>query len=348
MPVFEPVTPTVALPEQPPETPWPTTGWPEARSESPARSTLLNDAFADGANIDESGPMGQSLAFVAVHNGVLVDERHGPTSSPDDALISWSIAKSVTHALVGIAVQDGLLTLGDRAPVPEWDDPADPRHRITIDHLLRMVPGTEFVEDYVDDEVSHCLEMLFGAGQHDMAHFVASLPAIAEPNTVFNYSSGTTNLLTRILADLLDEDFEPWARARLFDPIGMTARLTFDTRGTWVGSSYLHATARDFAKFGLLYLRDGMWDGERLLPEGWVDHARTLQATDDEGAGYGAHWWLWKPNESAFHASGYETQRILVDPARDLVLVRLGKTPQAKAPAVDAWLEQVRQTFPMR
>ena len=352
MQVFDPVPPTVPLPTQAPETSWPTAEWPTTASdigEATVRRELLDAVFPPNGNFDESGPLGQSLAFVTVQAGQIVDERYGPTAGVDEALISWSMAKSITQTLVGLLVADGVLTLTDRAPVPEWSDSDDPRHHITVEQLLHMVSGTTFVEDYVDDATSHCLEMLFGEGRHDMAAYVAELPAEVPPGTRFNYSSGTTNLLTGIIGDLVGrgDTFDAWAQRRLFQPLGMDATLTFDDRGTWVGSSYLHATARDFAKIGLLYLRDGMWDGSRLLPEGWVDHARTMQARNDEGVGYGAHWWIWPPDESVFYAAGYETQRILVDPQRDLVIVRLGKTEIAKAPEVDSWIESVRRTFPV-
>lgn len=351
MTVVERVPPAVSLPAQPPEIAWPTTTWPPGDSRLGAeseRQRLLDAAFPAEGNRDARGPFGQSLAFVAVQGGRLVDERYGPTADQHEQLVSWSMAKSMTQCLIGVAQLDGLVHLSDRAPVPEWADASDPRHAITIEQLLHMVPGTMFAEDYVDDATSHCLEMLFGEGRKDMAAYVAALPSTSEPGTTFNYSSGTTNLLTGILGDLVGRGaaFDEWARARLFTPLGMDVRLTFDDRGTWVGSSYAHASARDFAKFGLLYLRDGVWDGTRLLPEGWVDHARTLQARDDEGVGYGAHWWLWPQDEAVFYAAGYETQRILVDPARDLVLVRLGKTEIDKAPLVDEWIEAVRQTFP--
>ena len=351
MPVVDPITPTASLPKQPPQVAWPTAAWPVADATVGAadeRQQLLDTAFPAGGNVDETGSFGQSLAFVAVQGGQLVDERYGPTADAEEQLISWSMAKSMTQTFIGLAHLDGLVALADRAPVPEWADASDPRHAITIEQLLHMVPGTTFVEDYVDDATSHCLEMLFGEGRHDMAAYVAALPAAADPGTTFNYSSGTTNLLTGILGDLVGrgDAFDAWARSRLFEPLGIDVRLTFDDRGTWVGSSYAHASARDFAKFGLLYLRDGVWDGTRILPAGWVDHARTLQARNDEGVGYGAHWWLWPQDEAVFYAAGYETQRILVDPTRDLVLVRLGKTEIDKAPAVDEWIEAVRQTFP--
>ncbi|MEM7285989.1 MAG: serine hydrolase [Actinomycetota bacterium] len=344
MPVFAaPEPPIHDLVPQPEGVAWPTHEWPTAAAPAPLVE-LADTAFSAG----DDGPWGMSLAFVVVQGGRLVLERYGPTASASERLISWSMAKSMAHALVGVAVRDGLIDIAGRAPIAEWADPDDPRHRITLDQLLRMSGGTLFVEDYVDDEVSHCIDMLFGAGNDDMAAYTAALPAVAEPDEVFNYSSGTTNLVCRILADLVGAgpDFESWMRRELLDPIGMaSSTLTFDGAGTWVGSSFLHATARDFAKFGLLYLRDGVWDGTRLLPEGWADYARTPRAVDDEGSVYGAHWWIWDPAAGVFACQGYETQRILVDPGADAVVVRLGKTPIEKAPHVDAWLREVLATL---
>ena len=349
MPILAPRTPTVVLPQQPTDVPWPTTEWPtgSVAADIAADLTGLLDQAFPADQSEDTGRFGQSLSFVAIHQGRLVAERYGPTSGPNEQLISWSMAKSVTQALVGVLVGEGRLSVDDRAVLAAWSDPEDRRSAITVDHLLRMVPGTLFNEDYVDAETSHCIEMLFGTGNPDMSGYSAALPAVAEPDTVFNYSSGTTVLLCRIMADIVGrgQDFESWMNQVLFEPIGMTARPTFDDAGVWVGSSFLHATARDFARFGLLYLRDGMWEGRRLLPAGWVDYARTRQAENDDGVGYGAQWWIWPPDPDVFHASGYETQRIIVDPVSDLVLVRLGKTPIEAAPAVDAWLEEIRRLF---
>ena len=346
MPVFaEPGALTHPLrPEQPAGVAWPTHDWPEGDPPSPRLVELADAAF----DAPDDGPWGMSLALVVVQGGRLVLERYGPTASVDESLISWSMGKSMTQALVGIAVRDGMLDIHERAAVPEWADPADPRHGITLDQLLRMAGGTEFVEDYVDDQVSHCIDMLFGAGNADTAAYTAALPAVAAPDEVFNYSSGTTNLICRILADLVGSgpDFERWMRAELLEPIGMgSSTLTFDGAGTWVGSSFLHTTAREFAKFGQLYLRDGVWDGTRLLPEGWADYARTPRAADEEGNVYGAHWWIWDPEAGVFACQGYETQRILVDPGSDAVVVRLGKTPIEKAPHVDRWLKDLLATL---
>ncbi|MEL7207583.1 MAG: serine hydrolase [Actinomycetota bacterium] len=344
--------PLVDLPRQRTDVPYPTGGWPTA--EPPPAATrplrqLIDEAFGAAAETEATVErFGQSLAFVAIHEGRLVAEAYGPTAGPDEPLISWSMAKSMTQALVGVLVAEGRLDLHRPVPLPGWDDPSDSRSTIALDHLLRMVPGTLFNEDYVDEATSHCIDMLFGAGNADMAAYTAALPALTRPDTVFNYSSGTTVLICRLLADVVGagDEFEAWMNKVLLDPLGIEATLTFDEAGTWVGSSFLHATARHFAKFGLLYLRDGEWEDRRLLPPGWVDYARTPRAVDDEtGRRYGAHWWIWDHDERVFWASGYETQRIIVDPVADLVLVRLGKTPSELAPNVDEWLERIRLLF---
>jgi CubicO group peptidase (beta-lactamase class C family) len=298
---------------------------------------LIEAAFTDCSE----ARFGQSLAALVVHQGRLVAARYAPGVDAHTTLISWSMAKSITHALVGILVGEGRLVLHDPAPVPEWRAADDPRGAITLDHLLAMRPGLLFNEDYVDAEASHCIEMLFGTGAADMAAYAAGLPAVATPDTTFNYSSGTTNIIARIIAGVVgrDEVAGRWMRAALFDPLGMrSAAPKFDGAGTFVGSSFLYATAEDFARFGLLYLRDGVWGDRRLLPEGWVDHARRQRSVDPDGVGYGSHWWIWDTARGIFAAQGYETQRIVLVPDRDLLVVRLGKTPTELGPNVDAWI----------
>jgi len=275
----------------------------------------------------------QHLAVLAVQGGEVVHESYAEGVTADTTLISWSMAKSMTQALVGFAVDDGKLDLHGPAPVPEWAD--DERSAITVDQLLRMCSGLRWCEDYVDDRVSDVIEMLFGEARADMAGFAAGFPLEHEPGTVFNYSSGTTNILARIVGDL--DDVEALLRDRLFGPLGMTsAEPKFDDVGTFVGSSYVYATARDFARFGQLYL-DG---GRDILPTEWVDYARTESPVPVEPGEqpYGAHWWLFPDVPGSFAAQGYEGQRTLVVPDLDLVVVRLGKTPAELKPDLDAWL----------
>jgi CubicO group peptidase (beta-lactamase class C family) len=233
--------------------------------------------------------------------------------------------------------------------VAEWSDPDDPRHAITLRQLLAMRDGLDFVEDYVDARVSDVIEMLFGSGNDDMAHFAADRPLAAPPGTRFNYSSGTSNIISSVVAGVVGhgEAYREYLRRRLFEPIGMhSAEPELDPTGTWVASSYLRATARDFARFGLLYLRDGTWDGVRLLPEGWVDYGRTVQSIDPEDGPYGAHWWgVAGDTLGTFRASGYEGQSITVCPAHDLVVVRLGKTAAASYPDLTRWRAEMVRAF---
>ena len=222
---------------------------------------------------------------------------------------------------------------------PEWRQNGDPRSAITLRDLLAMRSGLEFCEDYIDGDSSHCIEMLFGPSSHDMAAYAASLPLEHPVGTSFNYSSGSTNIVSRVISDAYGFDraaMQDHLRRRIFDPLGMcSATATFDDAGTFVGSSYVHATAQDYARFGLLYLRDGVWDGARVLPEGWVDYGRTATSVDeDTGLGYGAHWWVWDDAYGTFAAHGYEGQLIAVVPDLDVVVVRLGKTPAELRPAL--------------
>jgi len=312
---------------------------------------------------DADAGYGRTLALLAVCDGEVVLERYGraPDTAfgpgedvgPGTTLISWSMAKSITHALVGICVADGLLHPAAPAPVPQWRH--DDRRRITLQHLLEMRSGLEFVEDYVDGEVSHVIDMLFGAGKDDVAGYAINRPLLHEPGTHWSYSSGTTNIVARIVGDAIApvygtgaEGMRTFMHERLLDPIGMRSAIPkFDTAGTFIGSSFLYATARDFARFGELYLNDGVWDGRRILPEGWVDHARQpVPVPAEEAFGYGAHFWLWPNEPRSLGCHGYECQRTIVLPERNTVLVRLGKTPTEQGPAVDAVLAEMVGCFP--
>jgi CubicO group peptidase (beta-lactamase class C family) len=328
---------------------WPTKEW-EVAGSRPATEQAVEALFA----ADPGGPVGLTLATVVVHGGRIVAERYGGDATADTTLISWSMAKSVIDAVVGLLVGDGLLDPSQPAGVAEWAAPDDDRRFITVEHLLGMRSGLRFVEDYVDDTVSHCIDMLFGAGKDDVASYAASLPLDHPPGSTWSYSSGTTNILSRLAGTLVgggEAGMRAFLADRLFGPLGMsTANPGFDAVGTFVGSSFLWCTARDFARFGLLYLREGTWEGERLLPEGWVEHARTpvpVPVDDDGGFGYGSHWWLWPGRPGTFSANGYEGQRIIVAPDRDLVVVRLGKTPAVDKGPLNRLLDQIVESFPL-
>jgi CubicO group peptidase (beta-lactamase class C family) len=220
-----------------------------------------------------------------------------------------------------------------------------------VQQLLNMRSGLEFVEDYVDDGVSHVIDMLFGSGKDDVAGYASRFALVAGPGTLWNYSSGTSNILSRIVGEVVgggEWGMRAFMQRRLFGPLGMSsADPRFDAAGTFIGSSFLYATARDFAKFGLLYLHDGMCSGQRLLPPGWADHASTpTPVPTEEPYGYGAHWWLWPREPGSFAAHGFEGQRLVVLPRRDLVVVRLGRTLEHQRPGLDAALRAIFSWFP--
>jgi len=297
--------------------------------------------------------LGVSLACVVMRGGNVIAERYGvrPANdfqraeqvTPETPLLSWSMAKSITHAAVGLLVADGHLDLDGPAPVPEWAD--DERSTITLLDLLEMRSGLRFVEDYLDGDGSHCIEMLFGGTDPSFASYAARQPLEHAVGAEFNYSSGTTNIVARIIGDTLagrsggspDERravVESFLHDRLFAPVGMTSATgRFDESGDFVGSSYVEATARDFALFGDLYAHDGVTDcgaGTRLLPKGWLDHARTPTHFDTEtGFGYGRHWWLWPTFTGSLACHGYEGQYVVVLPDDDVVVAHLGKTDVA-------------------
>ncbi|MEL7108239.1 MAG: serine hydrolase [Pseudomonadota bacterium] len=338
----------VPLPPQPDGIAWPTETWPEAAlpgdMDRPAFDALMHQAFTDKETL------GATHAFLAVQGGALIAEQYDDAHGPDDTYHSWSMAKSITHALVGIAFDMDAVTLNAPVLVPEWLTANDARTKITFEHLLRMVSGLQFVEEYADAGISHTIEMLFGAGKDDVAHYAASKPLEHAPGAHWLYSSGTTNIICRALAAELGLDrdgFEAFMRDRLLDRIGMRSALPkFDAAGTFLGSSFCFCTARDFAKFGLLYLRGGVWDGEQVLPTGWVDHARTPTPVvpKDEPMGYGAHWWLDLAGPGSFSANGYDGQYIVLVPEKDLILVRHGVS-EAHKDNVRDWLARVADCF---
>lgn len=278
----------------------------------------------------------RTRAVVVVYRGRLVAERYADPFTKDTPLNGWSMTKSVVNALLGVLVKEAKVSLSDSAVIPQWRGASDPRRKITLEQLLLMNSGLQFREDF-RNFFADMIYMLLGVP--DTAAYAAAKPLEAEPGTRWSLSSGTTNIIAYAIRQIVGEsDYLEFPRRALFDRIGMTsAVLETDAAGTFVGSSFMYATARDWARFGLLYLRDGVWSGQRILPEGWVAYTRT-PAPNARDQQYGAHYWLRIPkrfrcgNEShplpadAFHAIGHEGQFITIIPSRQLVLVRLGLT----------------------
>jgi len=278
-------------------------------------------------------------AVLVVHNGRIIAERYAPGITKDTPLLSWSIAKSFTNALVGILVKKGKISIKAPAFVSEWQKLDDPRHFITLDQLLRMSSGLEWVEAYAERPISDINIMLFL--KPDMAAYAAAKPQAVKPDTLWRYSSGATNIICRLIREKIGsrEAYWDFPRRELFNKLGMRSAIWgTDATGTFVGSAFIYATARDYARFGMLYLNDGVWQGERILPEGWVAYCITPTPAAPKGQ-YGAHFWLnggkgAKPTErmypqlpaDTFFAEGYQGQIIAIIPSRKLVFVRLGMT----------------------
>jgi CubicO group peptidase (beta-lactamase class C family) len=347
----------VPLPPQPAGVPWPTAAWPTADPQAATAgrmSALLDEITGDTSRF------GTTYAVAVVQGGMLLAERYGGELEhwdranelvrPTTELLSWSMAKSILHAAVGVLVGEGRLAIDMPAPVPEWTDPADPRHAIALDDLLTMRDGLDFAEDYEDIEGSDVIRMLFGDARSDMAHFAADHLLAHEPGSVFNYSSGTSLIVSGIVGRAVGAGagYERFLRDRLFGPLGMrSTHARLDGAGTFVGSSFVYATAQDYLRFGLLYLRDGVWDGRRLLPEGWVDHGRRARSRDEEGdRWHGAHWWSVGDDLGTFTANGYEGQSLMICPSLDLLVVRLGKSPDdTHDPELRAWRARMVEAF---
>lgn len=286
------------------------------------------------AALEETAAREGTRGLVVVHRGEIVDEWYADGFGPDTRQLGWSMAKSVASTLVGRAqleFPDADLDPGTTALRPEW---TDERAGISLDHLLRMTSGLEWDEEY--DLGTPVTRMLYL--EPDMAAYAASQPPAHNPGEYRQYSSGTTNILCDLLHERTGMGPE-MAEELLFRPLGMrSAVLEADASGGSVCSSYLWASPRDWARFGQFVMDDGEVDGQRLLPEGWMDYATTGVAAGGEPEPYGAQWWLNQAGdggplrfaampEDAFWASGHDGQYVVVVPSADLVVVRTGFTP---------------------
>ena len=268
-------------------------------------------------------------------------------------MLGWSMSKSVTSALVGILVNAGKLNIEKPAPVAAWQHQDDPRNKITIDQLLRMSSGLEFEEVY--GPFKDATYMLYDS--KSMADYAAAKPLESEPDEKWNYSGGSANIIARIVKDAVGGtlvSFNNYARQKLFDRINMySAIIEPDASGSFVGSSYMFATARDWARIGLLYKSDGVWGDDRILPEGWVKYSTTPTPKAPMGK-YGAQIWLnagekGKPTNrkypmlpvDLFYFGGFNDQIVAVIPSRDVVVVRLGVTHDDESWDVEVFILDV-------
>jgi CubicO group peptidase (beta-lactamase class C family) len=306
----------------------------------------------------EPGKPKKTRAICVIYDGRLVAEQYAEGFHKDMPLLGWSMSKSVTNALVGIQVYNRLLDIKAPAPVAEWQKEGDPRREITLDQLLRMSGGLEFEEIY--EPLHDVVYMLYD--NYDYAAYAADKPLEAKPEAKWNYSSGTANIIARIVRQTAEKNqpkYYSFIRNKLFHKIGMySAVMEPDSSGTFVASSYTFATPRDWARFGLLYLQDGMWQGERILPQGWVEYSTTPTPQAPRGE-YGALFWLnagsdgnpedrrWPiaPRDT-YAALGFQEQRVIIIPSQKLVLVRFGATTDREAWNSDELIADVLAALP--
>jgi CubicO group peptidase (beta-lactamase class C family) len=303
--------------------------WPQGAkvdAPDPAVAKILADASLTGPGM---------RGVVVVKDGRIVGETYGERFGPEVPLLGWSMTKTVNAAIIGTVIADGLMTRDETGLFPFWKDE---RGKIGLPDMMAMASGLEFNEDYGD--VTDVTRMLYV--EPDMASFAAHKPLIHPVGTEFSYSSGTAVMLSRIWQDAIGDEAKAlaWPREHLFDPLGMgSAVLEADARGTFVGSSYMYATARDWARFGLFLLQDGKWNGRQILPEGYVQWMRTPSPAYD---GYGRQVWMEGPEglggdehpdakfgvpEDAYWMIGHDGQTTAIIPSAGMVVVRLGLTP---------------------
>ena len=294
----------------------------------PGLKAALDHAFEEPA----TPPFRRTKAVVVVHDGTVIAERYADGVGVDTPLLGFSMTKSVVNALLGILTQQGRISPSLPAPIAEWRGASDPRREIEVEHLLRMTTGLALDETNSGFDPSSQMVYL----HNDMAGFAVKAAVVDPPGTRWAYSSPTTQLLARIIRDITGgpEQTLAFAWRELFNPLGMrNVTLQFDATGTLQGSSSMLASARDWARFGLLYLNDGMIGGRRILHEDWVDFSAAATLDTDYGAGF---WTNRSEHErakgrvkmgiprDAFFAFGDQGQRIVILPSQHMVIVRLG------------------------
>jgi CubicO group peptidase (beta-lactamase class C family) len=323
----------------------------------------LNHAFAES----ESGPRRFTKAVVVLRRGRVVGERYAPGVTTSTPLIGWSMTKSVTNAILAVLVRDGKLDMQKPAPIAEWSAPGDPRRSITGDQLLRMVSGIG-----CGQSLETGFTTLFDADtqmEYDMADqsaFAANASLRAKPGTEWRYTNCNFVLLSRMIRDAAGGDAKSSRRfieRELFAPLGFEhATFEYDSAGVPLGTIHLWASARDWARLGLLYLRDGVTEsGQRLLPVGWADNSARLTPQSADEYGYGAGFWTQRGNSTAarkriaagmpadsFMAIGSQGQYTIVIPSHDLVIVKLGwaYTPHDDHVAVERLVRETIAALP--
>lgn len=281
----------------------------------------VNKAFDDSKREKKRN----TRAVVVVYNNQIITEKYGEGFNKDMPLLGWSMSKSITSALAGILVKQGKLDIYKPVNIKEWSN--DTRKDITLNNLLQMSSGLEWNEGY--GSLTDVVKMLYKSG--DFYQYTIDKPMQVKPDSIWYYSSGTTNIVTGIIRKTFatEKDYIEFPKKELFDKIGMhSAVFEPDASGNYVGSSYVYATPRDWARFGLLYLNKGNWNGEQILPESWVEYTKTPNLKSN--GLYGAFFWLNKSKrlpdvpEDTYACYGFQEQRVFIIPSKKLVVVRMG------------------------
>lgn len=312
--------------------------WPDGLAAATPKDYIdygtLENAIDDAFRESSDGGLRHTKAVVVIHNGELIAEQYAAPITRTTPSLSWSMAKSITNLLAGTLVERDQLDIMAPAPIDAWK--ADDRSKITTDMLLRMSSGLAFNETYgINTDVTTMLSNAISASDYAIA-----MPLAYPVDSHWAYSSGTSNIVARIVFDAIGGDLQAkydYANEALFAPLKLQqALMETDGSNVFIGSSYFYATPLDWAKLGQLTLQDGVWNGQRLLPEGWVEysHTPTSAAPNRE---YGAHFWLnaepqndrWNPPWpdapfDAYFMSGYQGQFVIIIPSKELVVVRLG------------------------
>ncbi len=269
----------------------------------------------------------KTRAVIVVHKDMLIAERYNDNFDKNSIILGWSITKSLLATFYGILEKQGKLDINKTHLFPEWNQ--DDRANISINNLLQMSSGLEWEENY--NQISDVTNMLFL--EDKMYSIQLNKPLDYSINSHWNYSSGTSNLLSYYLRTQFSthQEYLDFPVKELYDKLGLSSMMIeTDLDGNYVGSSYGWATARDWAKLGLLYLHRGNWDGEQVLNESWVDYIS--EPCDNSNGGYGAHFWLNAGGHypdaplDMYSMNGYQGQRIFIIPSKDMVIVRMGLT----------------------
>ena len=267
----------------------------------------------------------RTRSVIVIYKDKIIAEKYADGLNKNSKILGWSMTKSLTATYFGILQKQGKINIMKPAPVAEWQN--DERKKITINDLLHMNSGLEWEEDY--GKISDVTKMLFQA--EDMTKSQINKPFVGKPNNTWNYSSGTTNLLSGILRQQfkIHQEYLDFWYSTLVDKIRMHSMIVeTDMAGNFVGSSYGWATTRDWAKFGLLYLHKGNWNGEQIFDESWAKYVST--PTNGSNGKYGAHFWLNANSDfpdvprDFYRCSGYQGQMVAIFPSQDLVIVRMG------------------------